>query len=262
MELNQSGLLNPTLRGNTQMPPGGCKGSENPNINRAGVEHMSGGAHVAHVDTKSQLLGRGAGYMGHEAGKNCGTVNPNNHGASSQSGGGCGCSGQTAAYGFVGGDSLGELRGSYAPVKEVSTCATSGGARRRHKSRKHGRKHKKSNSKTRKHGRKHKKGGSKHRRSTRHNKRVSRHHRRASKSSHRRRSKGTRKHHRRMHGGYAQYGTNVPFSTGYNGPRSVTPSNSALANPMPRNRVMIAGDNYNHFKGTHKASPTLDKDVQ
>jgi len=253
VERNASGVLQPTLRGNDQLPPRGC------------YPKQSGGYHHVMKNTESQALGPKSGYMGVEKGENCGTVNPHNLGASKQSGGGCGCaaplppmqaggacgcSGETAAYGFVNADNLGELAGSYAPVSSVSSCPgkQTGGKRKKtrsrsrkrksashkrksHKSRKHGKKHSKQNKRT------HKRGGRKDRKSRKHR-------------------RGGRKH---MRGGYAQLGTNKPFGVMYSSPVVISPANSSLANHVPIKRAMIAGDNYNHFKGTHTPSPVLDK---
>lgn len=150
----------------------------------------------------------------------------------------------------------------HAPAIEVTKPETpqEGGRRRRsktlkRKSRKHGRKHAR---KSRKHVRKSRKHGRKHaRKSTRHNKRVSRRHR----TRHNRR-RPTRRHRSSMRGGYAQFGTNVPFSTGYGAPTTLSPSESALANPIQIQRTLIAPDNYNHYTGAHAASPVLDQAVK
>ena len=261
-----SGVYQPELGGNTQMPPTGCYNKDgNKNVERAG--HMSGGGHYSADNTASQALGPKSGYMGIAKGENCGTVNPHNLNASKQHGGGCGCaaniqmgganacSSGTAAYGFVDDKNLGELRGSYAPATSLS-----GGKRRKSKSNSKSRKHRKGR-KSSKHSRKHKKShkSRKHiRKHKSHKKRTNRRHTRSNKRrtmKHRHRRRGGKY----MRGGYAQLGTNRPFSTGYSTGRSVSPSESALANPNTHTRKMIARDNYNHYTGKGSLSPVLDQ---
>ena len=222
----------------------------NANVARAGFKKQTGGKYVSqHVD-KSLLSGLGprAGRMSSSSADNCGTTNPSNLGASSQTGGGCGCSDPTASYGFVGGKDLGDLRGSYAPVSSPKSCPAKGGSRKR-KGRK-GRKSRKGKKRRRKVHRTKKRGRKAKKRSTR-NKRLSR----------RNKKRGTRKHRRRMKGGYYQFGTDRPFSTGYSAPVKVSPKLSAMANPVTYKRYMIAGDNYNHFTGKNTPSPILDQAV-
>ena len=250
---NDSKVMAPELRGNTQMPPGGCYNMKNKNVLRAG--HMHGGYHASMTNTESQTLGPKAGYMGVKVGKNCGTVNPHNLGASKQVGGGCGCSGETASYGFVGGDKTGSLRGSYAPIEQVSNCSvkqTGGKAKKSRKYRKHkaskksrkygkSRKHKASR-KSRKYGKLHK--ASKHGKKGKHNKKS---------------RKVKRKHRKGMRGGYQQLGTDRPFGVSYTAPIKLSPSESALANQVPIKRVMHGRDNYNHYTGKGSLSPILDQ---
>lgn len=242
----------PMLRGNNEGAVTGCVGGSNCNI-------MRGGYHAAAKNDGAVLASPRAGYMGVEQGRNCGTINPLNQGASTQHGGSCGCSGETAAYGFTGGADAGVLRGSYAPVGAVSTCPpTKGGKRKGRKSRKH--KGKKSHKKTQRKGGRSCKGGMsckggkrKERKSRKQNRRSKKH------SSQKKRTMRRRKH---MRGGYQQLGTNRPFTPGHSLGGNLAPRDSALASPPPHSRIMHTGpDNYNHFKGTGSPSPVLDKDV-
>jgi hypothetical protein len=52
-----------------------------------------------------------------------------------------------------------------------------------------------------------------------------------------------------MRGGYAQFMNNLPTNYSYSTVRPLTPSESALANPAPIDRVSnLAIDNLNHYK--------------
>ena len=235
-------LTPPTLRGNdcNDPPVTGCVGM------KAGeCPAQKGGNHVEQrVDPHLlSALSPRSGSMGALSSTNCGTKNPSNLGASSQTGGGCGCSSATAGYGFKGGNDLAVFKGSYPPPTPTTSCpkgvGPSVGGRR-----------KKRRSKTRKPRRKsrrkmtRKRNGRKHRRTTKHKRRVRKRRSKTRKSSHRR---------RRQRGGYYQLGTNIPFSTGFSTPVAVSPANSALANPAPYKRYMISRDNYNHYTG--KSTP-------
>ena len=61
----------------------------------------------------------------------------------------------------------------------------------------------------------------------------------------------------RQHGGYSQYQNNLPLTPNYSTGGHLSPSNSALANPVPY-KVLSAGgnctDNYNHYTGSGFAS--------
>jgi hypothetical protein len=60
---------------------------------------------------------------------------------------------------------------------------------------------------------------------------------------------------RRQRGGYAQYQNNQPFYNSFSTGGILSPSESALANPVPINKVMnLAVDNYNHY--TNKGFPS------
>ena len=235
--------LCPQLRGNVLTKPvTGCVGQQ-------------GGYNVKQVTDSAldELRSTHSGHMGVQRGSNCGTVNPSNMGASSQQSGGggnCGCSNETARYGFSGGNDLGVLGGSYAPVTSTTTCIkapSSGGGKKKRRSKTRKRTGKKSRSKTRRHGKRKRK----QKRRTKHKRRKS------CQCKHRCRCRRRRT---RQRGGYSQLGTNVPFSTRYS-VGTVTPANSAMANPMKYNREMITGDNYNHFTGKNSPSPILDQAV-
>jgi hypothetical protein len=63
-----------------------------------------------------------------------------------------------------------------------------------------------------------------------------------------RRSRRTRS--RRQRGGYSQYQNNQPFSLNYSTGGDLSPSLSALANPVPIDKITNnAIDNYNHYLG-------------
>jgi hypothetical protein len=77
------------------------------------------------------------------------------------------------------------------------------------------------------------------------------------KKSHHKKIYHKKSHHKKSHrrtrrsirGGYAQYMNNLPTSISYSTSGTLTPSNSALANPAPINKVSnLAIDNLNHYK--------------
>ena len=56
---------------------------------------------------------------------------------------------------------------------------------------------------------------------------------------------------RRQRGGYSQYQNNQPFSLNYSTGGQLSPSLSALANPVPIDKITNnAIDNYNHYTNT------------
>jgi hypothetical protein len=71
------------------------------------------------------------------------------------------------------------------------------------------------------------------------------------------RKRFTRSRRHRQRGGYSQYQNNLPLTPNYSTGGLLSPSNSALANPVPY-KVLSAGgncsDNYNHYTGHGFAS--------
>ncbi len=62
------------------------------------------------------------------------------------------------------------------------------------------------------------------------------------------RRRRTRKTGRRQRGGYSQYQNNQPFSLNYSTGGQLSPSLSALANPVPIDKITNSAiDNYNHY---------------
>ena len=59
-----------------------------------------------------------------------------------------------------------------------------------------------------------------------------------------RRSRGGRRRTRRQRGGYAQFGSNIPFTPSHSTPNG---GNSALAQPVTFKRTNNCVDNYNHY---------------
>ena len=233
-------LTPPTLRGNVgNCPPvTGCVGMK-PGCSVA----QKGGNYVEQrVDPHLlSALSPRSGYMGALSSTNCGTKNPSNLGASSQTGGGCGCSSATAGYGFKGGTDLAVFKGSYPPPTPTTSCPKGvgpavGGRRKKRRS--------KSRRKSRRKMTRKRRSVRKQRRRTKHKRRVRKRRSKTRKPSRRR---------RRQRGGYYQLGTDEPFSTGFATPVAVSPANSALANPVPYKRYMISRDNYNHYTG--KSTP-------
>lgn len=56
---------------------------------------------------------------------------------------------------------------------------------------------------------------------------------------------------RRQRGGYSQYQNNQPFSLTYSTGGDLSPSLSALANPVPIDQITNSAiDNYNHYTNT------------
>lgn len=56
---------------------------------------------------------------------------------------------------------------------------------------------------------------------------------------------------RRQRGGYSQYQNNQPFSLNYSTGGPLSPSMSALANPVPIDQITNSAiDNYNHFSNS------------
>jgi hypothetical protein len=53
-------------------------------------------------------------------------------------------------------------------------------------------------------------------------------------------------HKRRQHGGYTQYMSDVRYTPSYSTGGLLSPSNSALANPVPYQQMNNCVDNYNH----------------
>ena len=63
--------------------------------------------------------------------------------------------------------------------------------------------------------------------------------------------RSSRKLSRRQRGGYSQYQNNQPFSLNYSTGGQLSPSLSALANPVPIDQITNnAIDNYNHYTNT------------
>jgi len=65
--------------------------------------------------------------------------------------------------------------------------------------------------------------------------------------------KMSRKRAHRQRGGYSQYESNIPAGAGYSTGGNLSPSSSALANPVPfasLPRTVNGIDNYNHFTKT------------
>jgi hypothetical protein len=72
--------------------------------------------------------------------------------------------------------------------------------------------------------------------------------RKSSKRSSKKRGGGQR-------GGYAQYGSNMPFPSGYSVGGDLSPSLSALASPPPFVANAAEVDNYNHYTNKGFSSP-------
>ena len=252
-------LLEPTLRGNNEGAVTGCVGSScgGPckNIDRAGYgEGQKGGYAVNMGDKNATLpldtLGPQAGYISATQVKNCGTQRGGGCGCAAQQGGAC--SSTRAGYGLVDNADTRELAKYGGHIVPTST----GGKKKRRKS-------------TRK--RKQKKRGrkcSKTCKCKKHNSKMSRRHsrkrvaRRNKRKQRRRTRRRTRRRNRKMRGGYQQWTNNTPIGVGYSAPVAVTPSNSALANPVTIERYVTSGDNYNHFTGKSAPSPVLDQAVR
>lgn len=129
-----------------------------------------------------------------------------------------------SSYGYTNGSQNDVLRGSYAPITNLShkqQCKLSGGKRKKRKTRKHKKR------KTRKQ-RKHKK----------------------------RRSKKQR-------GGYAQYKSNVPLTWTQQIPAGPSGGTwqGQLANPPTYIKTDNCNNNYNHYTGKNAPSPVLDQAV-
>lgn len=78
----------------------------------------------------------------------------------------------------------------------------------------------------------------------------------------RKRGHSGRHHRKTMRGGYNQWGSNVPNTPSYGLSEGVSPSNSALANPLnitPNLPCDNCTDNYNHYLGSGSESPVLDQ---
>ena len=66
-----------------------------------------------------------------------------------------------------------------------------------------------------------------------------------------RRSRRRQRRSSRQRGGYSQYQNNQPFSLNYSTGGQLSPSLSALANPVPIDQITNnAIDNYNHYTNT------------
>lgn len=71
------------------------------------------------------------------------------------------------------------------------------------------------------------------------------------RSRHMRMRRMSRKLSRKQMGGYSQYQNNQPFSLNYSTGGQLSPSLSALANPVPIDQITNnAIDNYNHYTNT------------
>jgi hypothetical protein len=68
-------------------------------------------------------------------------------------------------------------------------------------------------------------------------------HKKSKKNNSRKHRRGTR----RQRGGYSQYMSNVPYTPSYSTGGDLSPSLSALANPVPHQLTNNCQDNYNHF---------------
>jgi hypothetical protein len=83
---------------------------------------------------------------------------------------------------------------------------------------------------------------------------------RRSRRRRRTRRKRRRRRRRRQRGGYHQYQSNKPLTSGYSvGGKK---GNWTLANPPPITRTNYCADNYNHYKKKGSASPVLDQAAQ
>ena len=72
------------------------------------------------------------------------------------------------------------------------------------------------------------------------------------KSTHKR---STKKNGGGQSGGYAQYGSNMPYPSGYSIGGNLSASHSSLANPPPFVASAAEVDNYNHYTNTGFSSP-------
>jgi len=233
------------LSGSNQGAVTGCTTKGNKNVGRA--MYGGGGSSYSFAPDESINYGPKAGLIPHTRTSNCGTVNPLNHGAASQTGGNYAALEEgNVVYGFNTNEKMGNIPPgsfSYPPIigKSHMACGMTGGK----KYRKKGRKGRKRRSKTtRKHNaRKGRKYNNKTNKKTRSIRRKTN---KKSKSN-RRGRRGTRKN---MMGGYHQFNSNIPNSPGY----AFAPSNSygagVLSNPMPYKINHNCNDVYNHYTKT------------